>query len=77
VGEDCPTYEEWRAWPLMWKIMNGKPNQEIDNFYYEKPFEVIQKYKYVTKAQIESHIWFHPKYVKPSSRVLKTDFLSD
>jgi hypothetical protein len=67
IRKDCPTYEEWRAWPLMWRIMNNKPNQETDNPHYERPFEVILKYKYATNAQIKSHMWFHPKYVKPSS----------
>jgi hypothetical protein len=54
--EDCFTYEEWRAYTLMWKIMNNKPNQKIGNPHYKKPFEVIPKYKYPTNAQIESHI---------------------
>jgi hypothetical protein len=67
--EDCQTYEEWRACPLICRIMNGKPNQEIDNPHYEKPFEVILKHKYATNAQIKSYMWFHPKYVKPSSLV--------
>jgi hypothetical protein len=42
--EDCFTYEKLRAYPLMWKVMNNKPNQKIDNPHYEKPFEVIPKY---------------------------------
>jgi hypothetical protein len=54
--------------------MNNKPNQKIDNPHYEKRFEVIPKYKYATNAQIESHMYFHPKYVKPTSRVLKNRF---
>jgi hypothetical protein len=29
--EDCYTYEEYRAWPMMWKMMKNRSPLEIKN----------------------------------------------
>jgi hypothetical protein len=56
--KDCVKYEEFKAWPVMWKILSGNLIQEIEYPHYEKQVEVIQRYNYATKTQIKFHIIF-------------------